>query len=110
MFFAIKMRSFDRMDPKIFLRVLENVGDDYHPCRRSVLTSKLFLQPWKEQKIASFEGIRDFDDYRNSIPPSSMSTKFQKSPSTYVCPHKMGLKCRVTLPFISADRYDPKEA
>ena len=110
MFFAIKMRSFDRMDPKIFLRVLENVGDDYHPCRRSVLTPRIFYSHGKNKKLLFLKVYVILMITGIPYPPSSMSTKFQKSPSTYVCPCEMEGKCRVTLPFVSADRYDPREA
>ena len=41
-FFPNAARSFHRNDPKIFLRVLEDVGKDYNYGRRSIPTSKKF--------------------------------------------------------------------
>ena len=41
-FFPNAARCFHRIDPKMFLRVLEDVGRDYDVGRRSIHTSKNF--------------------------------------------------------------------
>ena len=64
-------------------------------------------------KVEHFIKITHFDIFSKITHKgirSSGSIKTKKSPSAHVLDCKIRLECRVMLPFVSADRYDPKKA
>ena len=76
-FFPNAARSFYRNDPKIFLRVLEDVWKDYNYGRRYILTPKTFYSLEKFQKSWKTALFTTF-----LVPTNSLWSEYQITKTT----------------------------
>ena len=69
-----------------------------------------FLQVRKVERVTHLISFWGHVRYFGSLCGSIREYQNQKSPSPDVSDNKICLKCRMASPFVSAFRYDPKEA